>query len=173
MAFGDIILGDGVFAITATSGASPLDVGLTRGGGQFKVEREFRDIEADGDYGPVLGRVREISHIPKLVIRGLELLQTNIESFYAGTNMTTTNSTQWTGVLTALTTASAMFAVTFTGETLGGKDVVITVNNAMNRENIDWAMIDKEEILPELTYTGHYGTTSRTTPPWTVTWSTA
>ena len=96
MAYDSIILGDGVFAITTTSGATATDVGLTRGGGQFLVERDFRDIEADGDMGPVSTRVRIIREVPKLTIRGLELLQTNITAFYPGTTMDNTNSTEWT-----------------------------------------------------------------------------
>lgn len=173
MALGDIILGDGVFAIVTSSGATALDVGLTRGGGQFVVEREFRDIEADGDYGPVAGRIREVKQTPKLTVRGLELAQANITNFYPGSTMDAVNSTSWTGTLTALTSCSYAYEVTWTGETLGGKDVVISVRNALMRENIDWSMTDKEEILPELTFTGHYGSTTRTTPPWTITWSTA
>lgn len=173
MAWGDILLGDGVFSITTTSGATAIDVGLTRGGGQFVVEREFRDIEADGDYGPVIGRVREIKHVPKLTVRGLELLNTSIQYFYANSTMTTTNSTAWSAVLDSLTTAEFWYAVSWTGEELGGKDVVITINNVLNRENIDWNMVDKEEVLPELIFTGHYGSTTRSDPPWSVTFSTA
>jgi hypothetical protein len=172
MALGDIILGDGVFGIVTSSGATPLDVGLTRGGGQFVVEREFRDIEADGDYGSVAGRILETKHVPKLTIRGLEIAQANITNFYPGSTMDAVNSTSWTGTLTALTSCSYAYEVTWTGETLGGKDVIISVRNALMRENIDWSMTDKEEILPELTFTGHYGSTTRTTPPWTVTFTT-
>jgi hypothetical protein len=171
MAFGDIILGDGVFAITTTSGATAVDVGLTRGGGQFTVEREFRDILADGDFGPVVGRVREVSHVPKLTIRGLELLRTNITSFYPGSTMSAA-STNWSGVLDTLSSSAPLFAVTWTGKTVSGTSVVVTVNNALNRENIDWALIDKEEVLPELVFTGHYGSTTRTTPPWSVVFTT-
>lgn len=46
-----ILLGAGVFSIAGT------DVALTRGGGSFKVVREFRRINADGDRGAVKGRV--------------------------------------------------------------------------------------------------------------------
>ena len=48
-----IILGDGVFAVNGT------DIALTRGGGQFLIEREYREIPADGDYSPVKGRIRK------------------------------------------------------------------------------------------------------------------
>ena len=48
---GSIVLGAGIFYVDGTA------VGLTRGGGKFTVEREFREINADGDRGPVEGRV--------------------------------------------------------------------------------------------------------------------
>ena len=170
MALGDIILGDGVFSFVANASTVSIDFGLTRGGGQFVVEREFRDIEADGDYGPVQNRVRQVRQVPKLTLRGLELVSTDFGSFYAGTAAT---SSTWSGTLTTPTTSEFLASVSFTGETLGGKDVVITLTNAINRENIDWNMVDKEEVLPEVTFTGHYDNAARTTPPWTVTWSTA
>jgi len=50
-ASGNIMLGAGVLSIDST------DVALTRGGGSFSVEREFREINADGDRGPVEDRI--------------------------------------------------------------------------------------------------------------------
>ena len=46
-----ILLGYGVVSV----GLTP--IGLTRGGSVFTVEREYRNIEADGDKGPVKGRI--------------------------------------------------------------------------------------------------------------------
>lgn len=42
-----ILLGTGVFSVGGVA------LGLTRGGGSFVVEREFRELGADGDFGPV------------------------------------------------------------------------------------------------------------------------
>lgn len=50
-ASGTILLGAGVVSIGGTA------VALTRGGSQFVVTREFRNINADGDRGTVKGRV--------------------------------------------------------------------------------------------------------------------
>ena len=50
-----LLLGHGVYSI------GEIPVGLTRGGGQFVVEKEFRNIEADGDRGPVKGELTRIS----------------------------------------------------------------------------------------------------------------
>ena len=47
----EIVLGAGKFYINNTL------VALSRGGGKFTVEREYREINADGDRGAVKGRV--------------------------------------------------------------------------------------------------------------------
>lgn len=47
----EIMLGAGIFYIGENK------IALTRGGGKFTVEREYREINADGDRGPVEGRI--------------------------------------------------------------------------------------------------------------------
>lgn len=72
---GEIILGAGVFSIGGVA------VGLTRGGGQFTSEREFREIKADGDRGPVEGRVVLDAERPTLTMNALQIL-TNVANLY-------------------------------------------------------------------------------------------
>lgn len=79
---------------TVTSGASEIVLGagkfyvgqsliaLTRGGGSFSVEREYREINADGDRGPVKGRVVMESSRPKLTMNVLTML-TSLTSLYS------------------------------------------------------------------------------------------
>ena len=64
----EIILGAGVFYIGSTA------VALTRGGGSFNVEREFREINADGDRGAVKDRVVIESSRAKLTMNILTML---------------------------------------------------------------------------------------------------
>lgn len=47
----EIIMGAGIFYVDGTA------VALTRGGGSFNVEREYREVNADGDRGAVEGRI--------------------------------------------------------------------------------------------------------------------
>jgi len=49
-------------------------VGLTRGGNTFAVEREFRNINADGDRGDVEGRIVLERSVPTLTINALTLV---------------------------------------------------------------------------------------------------
>jgi len=71
----EILLGLGVFAI------DDVDVALCRGGGQFTVEREFRDIAADGDKGSVKDRVVIDTERAKLTMNVLTMLA-SIETMY-------------------------------------------------------------------------------------------
>lgn len=43
-----------------------------------------------------------------------------------------------------------------TGKTKDGKGVVIKVYNAINLENFDWTLADKDEVISALSYTGCY-----------------
>ena len=70
---GEILLGVGKFYI-GTSAADAEYVGLTRGGGSFVVEREFRDINADDDPGSVKDRISKDSGRPKLKLTTLQWL---------------------------------------------------------------------------------------------------
>ena len=64
----EILLGAGIFYIGSTA------VALTRGGGTFTVEREYREINADGDRGAVKDRVVMESSRAKLTINALTWL---------------------------------------------------------------------------------------------------
>lgn len=70
------MLGAGVFYIGSTA------VALTRGGGQFSVEREFRNINADGDRGPVEGRISMEGSVATLTMNVLTIL-TKVTDLYS------------------------------------------------------------------------------------------
>lgn len=76
-AAGTILLGAGVVSIGGT------DVALTRGGSQFTVEREFRNINADGDRGTVQGRVVIDAAEATLTVNALTFLTHMTHSFAA------------------------------------------------------------------------------------------
>lgn len=84
----EIILGVGKFHIGKTEqDAKP--VALTRGGGSFVVEREFREINADGDPGLVEGRIVKESARPKLKLVALQWL-TKVSNLYSCVTTATT-----------------------------------------------------------------------------------
>jgi hypothetical protein len=71
----EILLGAGIFYIGENA------VALTRGGGKFLVEREYREINADGDRGPVVDRVSMDRSVPKLSMNVLTIL-TKVADLY-------------------------------------------------------------------------------------------
>lgn len=77
----EIILGVGRFYI-GTKAVDAKAVALTRGGGSFTVEREYRDISADEDPGPVAGRILKDTGKPKLKLVALQWL-TKVSDLYA------------------------------------------------------------------------------------------
>ena len=80
-----ILLGAGQVLI----GGKP--AGLTRGGSQFTVERTTREIEADGDRGPVKGRVVIDRSVPKLTINLMEIID-KLSDLYPGLTKSTSGS---------------------------------------------------------------------------------
>ena len=161
-----ILLGTGVVSV----GGTP--IGLTRGGSLFDVEREFKDIEADGDYGPVEGRVIIIKEMAKLTVNALEIFTAaNMTKYYPATSITADPTETPTGDIFTSTlniVAGDYNNVTFTGKTHDGKAVVITVENALNKSNLNWNFEDKSEVVPALEFVAHYAEGSRSTPPWKV-----
>lgn len=77
----EIILGVGKFYI-GTTAEDAVYVGLTRGGGSFVVEREFRDINADDDPGSVKDRISKDTGRPKLKLNTLQWL-TKVSTLYS------------------------------------------------------------------------------------------
>lgn len=71
----EIIMGAGVFYVDETA------VALTRGGGTFNVEREFREVNADGDRGPVKDRIVMESSRATISFEALQIL-TRLADFY-------------------------------------------------------------------------------------------
>lgn len=84
---GEIMLGVGKLEI-GTSATDAAYVGLTRGGGSFVVERDYRLIAADNDPGPVEGRIHLEGGVPRLKFTALQWL-TKMNTLYAGMKATT------------------------------------------------------------------------------------
>ncbi len=156
-----IVLGTGAFYI----GATP--VGLNRGGGQVVVEREYREMEADGDYGPVKGRINKTKSVCKLTMNAMEMLPSNLVKMYPATQLEVgAGSDTLTGK--ANIEDADYQEVSWVGKTKAGRAVVIKLENAINLENINWNMVNKEEIVPQVTYTATYDEDDRETEPWSI-----
>ena len=151
-----------------TVGTIPL--GLTRGGGTFVVEREYREIEADCDRGPVKGRIVIDREVPKLTVNALELFSAEeITKYYPGLDLDQSGATydEVTGTLTIV--AGDYNDVKWAGKTKDGQSLTVEIDDAINMENLEWAFEDKKRSRSQLWgFTGTYAEATRTTPPWRV-----
>jgi len=158
----NILLGYGIVSV----GAVP--IGLTRGGSSFTVEREIRNIEADGDRGPVKGRIVVDTEVAILTVNALELFDTTrMATYYPAIDITTNSMTSTLAII-----AGDHSDVTWVGKTLNGDVVTIEVENAINMGNIEWSLEDKDEVVPEIAFTATYDEATRNTPPWSVLFAT-
>ena len=161
-----ILLGHGV----VTVGTTP--IGLTRGGSVFVVEREYRNIEADGDKGIVKGRTVIDSENAKLTVNALELFTAaDMTKYYPG--MSVTPDSETTPTLNTLTSTLSIVEgdyndVKWVGKTKDGKAVTIIVENAINLDNLEWTLEDKNEVVPSIGFAATYDEATKDTPPWKV-----
>lgn len=165
-----ILLGYGLFYIDETL------VGLTRGGGQFTVEREYRKIAADGDRGGYKGRIVSDGSIPKLKMNLLEIIGDNFKLAYPAVEKTyETGSDGTTSIVKIRGTWKIndddYHTVKWVGKTKAGKDVAIIVENAINLDNIDFNLVEKDEVVPAVTFEGTYtDDCTENYEPWEVNW---
>lgn len=154
-----ILLGYGVVTVAGQP------IGLTRGGSSFTVEREIRNIEADGDRGQVKGRIVIDTENAKLTVNALELFTAaDMTKYYPG--LTHTNGV----ISSALEISEGDYNdVKWEGKTKDGEPVVITVKDAINIDNLEWTLEDKNEVVPSLGFTASYDETARNLAPWDVT----
>lgn len=143
------ILGLGKIQIDGT------DIGYTRGGGQFVVNRTFHDIVADGDRGTHKDAVIIDEERATLQASFIELISENMVKLFpalaetAGTNVTTLKPTF--EVLLA-----DYHEVVWIGKTKAGNAVKITLHNAISKDNIDWSLEEKNEVVQSVTFEACY-----------------
>lgn len=153
-----ILLGYGVVTVADTP------IGLTRGGSSFTVEREIRNIEADGDRGQVKGRIVIDTENAKLTVNALELFNADDMSKYYPAITNTTGT-----VTSTLNIAAGDYNdVKWEGKTKDGEPITIIVKDAINIDNLEWTLEDKNEVVPALGFTASYDEAARNTAPWEV-----
>lgn len=146
----NILLGKGIFRLDGQP------IGATQGGGKFTVEREYRDIAIDGAPGKIKEMTTKEGSTPTLEINHLEIISDDILKRHPALKSTTVEGgkTKITGCKDIKDTD--YHTVEFVGYTKGGKEVVITIENAINLENIEFEVKEKSEVIDKCTFTGTY-----------------
>jgi len=132
-------------------------VGATKGGSVFNVERQYYESEQDGAYGPIKGDKTKIRVVPMLTVNAMEIMPDNVKKFYAGMDVDDSN-TEYVEMRERLEIKDEDYLknVAFVGETKDGKDVVIIIENPLGDGETDISIEAKENVVPEIQFTGHY-----------------
>ena len=144
-------------------------VGAIRGGGTFLREVEIREIPFDGAMGKTKGLRRKITANVSLTMNSLELKADLMEKFWA------LKSTERTGhkEVTAkedIELADYVDNIAFVGKTQDGRAVIYIIENALGDGNMELTFVDKDEIVPQVVWSGHYSPDAHTVEPWKVLW---
>lgn len=151
----NIILGYGKFFIDDE------EIALTRGGGSFTIEREYRTIEADGMKASGKDMIVIDRDQAKLTLNALSIFtNADLTKFYPAMKSETVVDVENQGNGVKITSEDELVikqddyhTVKWVGKTNKNKGVIIEIKNAVNLENVDWALVDKDEVIQTLTYT--------------------
>lgn len=159
----DLLLGEGLIYYNYGEGSQAL-IGATRGGSKLQIDRTIRDMPYDGAYGVTKGLRRYEKCIPRLIV---SLLKLSYVSLAYGLPCTVTDKGDYHEIAFDLEIVDADYCtnIAFIGQKHDGKACKIFIYNALNDGNINFNFKEKDEVVGDLTYTGHYGTTTPTVPP--------
>lgn len=139
----------------ATAASTAVKIGGTRGGNTFNPGRVIRQMPVDGSLGPVKGFNRRQSSAPTLTCNALEITEENVEVALAGANNVLTGIFQkLTGGEIEDTDYIDNVAL---ATTLKGSDtpIVLVLFNALVLTAPTWNMQDENEVVLNITFTGH------------------
>lgn len=155
-----IIFDAGVLYKNFVSPAEPGDrLGATRGGSEFALNAEFRDIEVDGVPGPVKGLRRLVRIAPTMTINLLSLTKDNLMMAIPGA----TSEAGGTGfedydVITGgqVTDEHYFDNIALVARTGAGKPIIFVIENALADGNLSMAFNDQDEANPSVTFAAHF-----------------
>lgn len=166
----NIVFGRGVFKIDGEA------IGLTRDGGAFSVEFNNRLINADGDRGAVKGRIHREEATAKMEINHLELL-TSFDKLHPAIKVDTTAEDGYTKITGTgiIDDDKDYHEVTFEGETKDGRELIVTVKDAINLDNLSLDFKDKDDIVDKVSFTATYDpeASDPLAEPWEIKYKTA
>jgi len=151
-------------------------LGATRGGSQFTIEQEIKDMEVDGARGPVKGSRRFTMVKASLTVNFIEHTLDNLKRLIVGSS-SAVEQVNYNAITRALALGDSDFLsnVAIIGEVSGDTDALgIVLNDVIVDSNFELTFADKEEGVIAATFTAHYNTTDLAagtdTEPWSIIW---
>lgn len=127
----------------------------TKGGNEFVVEQEVKDLEFDGQRGKTKGTRRIVSENASLKVNLMGLTQDNIKLALPGAKLDETTKAITNGDGT-IPDADYIKNVALVVPNMGGKSKVITIYNGLNDNGFTFTTTDKDEAVVEVVFAAHY-----------------
>ncbi|MEY2669787.1 MAG: hypothetical protein RLZZ577_103 [Bacteroidota bacterium] len=138
----------------------------TRGGSNFTVEQDVREIERDGALGKEKGLRRVIKENAMLTVKFMDMSVANLNMMLRGSTL---NSVTISSTETGTIASSEYFTnVTWIGTDMEGKNKVITLFNAMSDNGLKADFTDKDESVLEVVFSAHRDPTDSTPACYTI-----
>ena len=149
-------------------------LGATRGGNIFLVEQDVKIMDVDGARGPLKGARRIITIRPRITANLIEIdtaallamLPGSAEADYPSTEAKTHDSIKR---IRDIIDGDYLTNVAIVGKVSGAdEDLICIVKEALSDENMQLAMVDKDEGVIAVTFTGHFNPADLTEEPWEI-----
>lgn len=159
----DIWLGEGIFYADYGEVGEAV-IGATRGGSKVEIDKVIKEIAYDGAYGPTKDMRRYERYVPSFKVN---LLKMTYESLIYAMPADSSDEGDYHEISFRLNIEDTDYLtnITFVGKTHAGDNVIIYIYNPLNDGNITLDFKEKDELVSELQYTGHYDPSTPTTPP--------
>lgn len=156
----NLIFDAGVLYKNFKSPSEPGEVlGATRGGSEFNLNAEIREIEADGVPGPVKGLKRVSRAEPSININLLALTMENLKMAIPGAKSSTAGEgfDDYDVITSGQITDDSYFEnLALVARTGAGKPVIVIIENALADGDLSISFADNDEANPSITFAGHY-----------------
>lgn len=159
----DLWLGEGIYYADYGEVGEAV-IGATRGGSKVEIDKVIKEIAYDGAYGPTKDMRRYERYVPRFMVNLLKMTYDSLTYAMAADSSDEGDYHEITFRLNIEDT-DYLTNITFVGKTHAGDNVIITIYNPLNDGNVTLDFKEKDELVSELQYTGHYDPTTPTTPP--------
>lgn len=155
-----IIFDAGVLYKNFVSPAEPGDIlGATRGGSEFNLNAEMREVEVDGAPGPVKGLKRFVRVEPAITINLLSLTKDNLLMAIPGA-VDAAGGEDFEGydVITSGQIKDEHYFdnIAMVARTGSGKPIIFVIENALADGNLSLSLADQDEANPSITFQAHF-----------------
>jgi len=142
-------------------------VGATRGGSRFNLEREIREIAADGVMGPTRGLRRRSRVVATIEASAMEVFPNNIERLVAGADVDISDPDFTVITGGPVEDGDYISNLALVG-TIHGNDLpfVGIVLNALPESPLTIPLAPQDEAVIAAKWTGHFSLSDPYTEPW-------